>query len=76
MPGYRVGVFRKRFHYRPHRRRLPYRTQPAVVGEECRAKLAGVDRAVFPLYGEVVAGYEANQRQPFILYGVQCREDV
>lgn len=91
MPGYRVGVFRRRHHYRPGRRRLPYRTQPAVVGEECRAKLYGTDRAVFPLLAEVTAGevravfplygqteaaYLDNQRKPFILYGVHCREDV
>lgn len=89
MPGYRVGVFRKRFHYRPHRRRMPFRTPPAVVGEECRAELHGTEREVFPLYGatetgrpafplygEVPTGYETNLRQPFILYGVHCREDV
>ena len=76
MPGYRAGVFRRRHHYRPGRRRLPFRTQPAVVGEECRAKLYGTDRAVFPLYGQTEAAYLDNQRKPFILYGVHCREDV
>lgn len=78
--------------YSRRRRRLaPKRVVAAVVGEECRAKLYGTDRAVFPLlaevtvgevravfplYGQTEAAYLDNQRKPFILYGVHCREDV
>lgn len=63
--------------YSRRRRRLaPKRIVAAVVGEECRAKLYGTDRAVFPLYGQTEAAYLDNQRKPFILYGVHCREDV
>jgi len=76
MPGYRPGVFRRRHHYRP-KRRVAIRAVAAVVAEECRLRMAGTDRAVIVMPAmEPEDGYIDDGRQPFLLPGEWCREDV
>jgi hypothetical protein len=87
MPGYRAGVFRRRHHYRPGRRRLPYRTQPAVVAEACRLQFPGTEREPFAVTGVedertplVITGTEpeagfVSLRESLVVYGIWCRED-
>lgn len=62
---------------RRRRRLAPRRVVAATVAEACRLQLAGVERAVIVMAATTPdADYIDNGREPFLLPGVWCREDV
>lgn len=75
MPGYRPGVFRRRYHYRP-KRRVAIRAIASVVGEECRFSFAGEDRANLVFVGVTNPDYLSESAAPLAFVGIPCREDA
>lgn len=62
---------------RRRRRLAPRRVVAATVAEACRLQLAGVERAVIVMAATTPdAAFIDNGREPFLLPGVWCREDV